>query len=174
MGLPQQQTDQQASSQSTTQNQSQSTPPRDVSQLPPEALDLVTKLFDFARQGKTPELRQYLTAGIPLNLPNHKGDTLLMLASYYGQVETLQMLVEKGADVNVLNDRGQSPMAGAVFKGYDEVVKILVEAGADFRAGQPNAVESAMMFKREECMRMFDISEAEREEITQRLPPSVR
>ncbi|KAK5137768.1 hypothetical protein LTR08_007340 [Meristemomyces frigidus] len=174
MGLPQQHPDQESSQQSTTQAQPQSAAPRDPSQLPPEALDLVTKLFDFARQGKTPELRQYITAGIPLNLTNHKGDTLLMLASYYGQVETLQMLLEKGADVNVLNDRGQSPIAGAVFKGYDEVVRVLVGGGADPRAGQPNAVESAMMFKREDCMRMFDIGEAEREEIAQRLPPSVR
>ena len=129
------------------------------SQLPPEALDLATKLFDFARQGKTPELRQYVSAGIPINLTNHKGDTLLMLASYYGNLEMVNMLLEKGADTNVLNDRGQSPIAGAVFKGYDEITKAMMERGADLHAGQPNAIDSARMFRREECLRMFGVED---------------
>jgi uncharacterized protein len=126
-----------------------------ASSLPPAALDLASKLFDFARQGKTPELQQYIEAGIPINLTNHKGDTLLMLASYYGNLETVNMLLEHDADVNVLNERGQSPIAGAVFKGYDDIVKAMVDKGADVRAGHPNAVDSARMFKREECLRMF-------------------
>lgn len=85
-----------------------------------------------------------------------------MLAAYHGHASTVKMLVEKGVDVNVLNDRGQSPIAGAVFKGYDEVVKVLMEGGADLEAGQPNAVQAAVMFKREEMMRMFGV-EAEGE-----------
>jgi len=157
MGLPQQQQAEQG--QSTMEAQPHTSNPKDASQLPPEALDLATKLFDFARQGKTAELLQYISAGIPVNLTNHKGDTLLMLASYYGNLDTVNMLIEKGADVNVLNERGQSPIAGAVFKGYDDIVKAMVEKGADVYAGQPNAVDSARMFKREECLRMFGVEE---------------
>ena len=155
MGLPQQQ-DPPAPSTSSQATQ----PPtsnKNATQLPPEALALASKLFDFARQGETPSLLQYISAGIPVNLTNHKGDTLLMLAAYHGHLPTVQMLVEKGADVNVLNDRGQSPVAGAVFKGYDEVVKALVDGGAELWAGQPNAVEAAMMFRREECLRLFGV-----------------
>lgn len=126
-------------------------------QLPPEALELAAKLFDFARQGETPALRQYVDAGIPVDLTNHKGDTLLMLASYYGNLETVNMLLEKGADMDVLNERGQSPIAGAVFKGYDEIVKAMVEKGADLHAGQPNAIDCARMFRRDECLRMFAV-----------------
>ena len=80
-----------------------------------------------------------------------------MLASYHGNLETVNMLLEKGADTNVLNERGQSPIAGAVFKGYDEIVRAMVEKSADLRAGQPNAIDSARMFKREECLRMFGV-----------------
>lgn len=65
------------------------------------------------------------------------------------------MLLELEADANVLNDRGQSIIAGAVFKGYDEVVKLLYEKGSDVTRGHPNAVDSAKMFKREECLRLF-------------------
>lgn len=132
-----------------------STKPTDVSQLPPAALDLASKLFDFAREGKTAELDQYISSGIPINLTNSKGDTLLMLASYHGHLDTTKMLLEKGADANASNDRGQSIIAGAVFKGYDKVVKELFEKDADVRLGQPNAVDSARMFKREECLRLF-------------------
>ena len=141
-----------------------SAPPSGVSDkaadLPPAALELATKLFDYARQGKTAELSQYVSAGIPANLVNHKGDTLLMLASYHGHPDTVRMLLEKGADVNCLNDRGQSPIAGAVFKGSDEVVRVLFDEGkADIRAGHPNAVDSARMFRKDDYLTLFGVQE---------------
>ena len=148
MGLPQQQF--------TNEAASQPEQAKDVSTLPPEAIALATKLFDFARQGKTPELQQYISAGIPINLTNDKGDTLLMLASYHGHTEAVNMLLQKGADANVLNARGQSPIAGAVFKGHDDVVRALYAKGADIRAGQPNAIDSAEMFEKEDYLRLFD------------------
>lgn len=87
-----------------------------------------------------------------------------MLAAYHGHVDTVQMLLGKGADANVLNDRGQSPIAGAVFKGHDEVVRVLVEgvegvegSRADIWAGQPNAVDSARMFKKDDYLRLFGV-----------------
>lgn len=131
--------------------------PKDTTQLPPEALDLASKLFDYARTGDNASLTQYLSAGIPPNLTNHEGNTLLMLASYSGQPETVKLLLEKKADTNVLNGRGQSPIAGAVFKGYDDIVQLLVEAGADIRLGQPSAVDAARMFRRTEAMRIMGI-----------------
>lgn len=83
-----------------------------------------------------------------------------MLAAYHGNAETVRVLIEKGADVDAINDRGQSPIAGAVFKGYDEVVRLLVNEGkADIRAGQPNAVQAAQMFKREGCLRILGVDE---------------
>ena len=134
--------------------------PSDPSQLPPAALDLAAKLFDLCRAGDNATLTPYLEAGIPSNLTNHEGNTLLMLAAYNGHASTVSLLLAKGADANVLNGRGQSPMAGAVFKGYDEVVKVLADAGADVRLGQPSAVDCARMFKRDEALRIMGIGEA--------------
>lgn len=156
MGLPQQQ---QAPAAQQQQDPMQGATSSKVSQLPPEALDLATKLFDLARSGSTPQITQYLTAGIPANLTNHKGDTLLMLAAYHGHAETVKALLEKGADADAINDRGQSPIAGAVFKGHEEVVRVLKEGGADLGAGQPNAVEAARMFNRDGCLRLFGLEE---------------
>ncbi|CZT21905.1 related to ankyrin [Ramularia collo-cygni] len=157
MGLRQQEEVEAPQPQSPPPTESQFSSTPSASTLPPEALALATKLFNLARTGSTPELDAYTTAGIPLNLTNHAGDTLIMLAAYHGHASTCQMLVSKGVDVNVLNDRGQSPIAGAVFKGYDDVVKVLVDGGADLSVGQPNAVEAAIMFKREECLRLFGV-----------------
>lgn len=130
-------------------------PPASPSPLPPAALDLAAKLFDYARQGSTPELIQYITIGIPPNLTNHSGDTLLMLASYHGHVDTVRALLANGADPNMVNERGQSIMAGAVFKGYEEVVRVLFEAGAEKGLGQPTAVDCARMFRREGMLELF-------------------
>jgi len=131
------------------------------SSLPPTALDLAAKLFGFARTGTTPALHQYIAAGIPLNLTNAAGDTLLMLASYHGHADTVQMLVDAGSDVNVMNARGQSPIAGAVFKGWDEVVRVLWRAGADVGAGQPTAVDCARMFQNRSALKLFGVEEVE-------------
>ncbi|KAF2628272.1 ankyrin [Macroventuria anomochaeta] len=130
-------------------------PPQSVADLPPAALDLAARLFDLAREGNTTTLKQYIDAGVPKNLTNSTGDTLLMLTSYHGHAETAQMLLDAGADPNALNGRGQSPIAGAVFKGYEDVVKVLFEAGANIMGGQPNAVDCARMFRRDGLLELF-------------------
>jgi uncharacterized protein len=138
--------------------------------LPPEALALASKLFDFARSGSTSDLSTYLTAGIPSNLTNSKGDTLLMLAAYHGHAESVSLLLSRGADSNVLNDRGQSPLAGAVFKGYDDVVKALVDSGADATLGTPSAKDTARMFGKTELFGILGVTE---EEARERLPGQI-
>ncbi|KAL1410642.1 hypothetical protein Q8F55_004661 [Vanrija albida] len=129
--------------------------------LPPEAIALAGKLFDLARAGTTADLEVYVDAGVPANLTNQSGDTLLMLAAYHGHSGTVAMLLRKGADPDALNAKGQSPIAGAVFKLHNDVVTTLLEAGADVRAGQPNALDCAKMFKRDDLLKLFEAKEAE-------------
>ena len=87
--------------------------------------------LDFARTGKTEDLKAMLQARMPVNLCDHKGNSLIMLASYNGNLETTSMLVDFGAEVDKKNDRGQTPLAGVCFKGYLDIVKVLVKAGAN-------------------------------------------
>ena len=93
--------------------------------------DLQVFALDFARTGKTEDLKAMLQAGMPVNLCDHKGNSLIMLASYNGNLETTSMLVDFGAQVDKKNDRGQTPLAGVCFKGYLDIVKVLVKAGAN-------------------------------------------
>lgn len=121
----------------------------------PEVLELAQRIFGLARNGDTDTVAAYVDAGVPANLTNDKGDSLIMLAAYHGHADAVRALLGRGADPDKLNDRGQSPIAGAVFKGEDEVVRALLAGGADPRAGEPSAVETARMFEKKELLELF-------------------
>ncbi|GJE90650.1 ankyrin repeat domain-containing protein [Phanerochaete sordida] len=114
-------------------------------ELTPEAIAFAHRMFDAARHGDG-VLLQAVDAGLPVDMTNDEGNTLLMLAAYNGHVELVKGLIERGADVDRANDRGQAPLAGAVFKGFDALARLLVAAGADPHAGTPSAVQTARMF----------------------------
>ncbi|KAJ8122500.1 hypothetical protein O1611_g9824 [Lasiodiplodia mahajangana] len=118
--------------------------------IPPEAIEFASRMYNAAREGQIDVFKEALPAGLPPNLTNEKGDTLLMLAAYYGHPELVKLLIQHGADPNRLNDRGQSPIAGAVFKMEDAVVDVLLEGGADPEYGSPSAVQCIAMFKQED------------------------
>lgn len=109
---------------------------------------VVALAMDLARQGETAELLEFIDRGLPLDVQDAEGNTLLMLAAYRGNLVTVRALIERGADVDRRNARDQSPIAGALFKGEEDIVRALREAGADLDAGTPSARETAQMFGR--------------------------
>lgn len=123
--------------QSTSDGQS-----RSVDELPPEAVALASRFFEAARNGQMDIFEQGLPGGLPPNLTNDKGDSLVMLASYHGHGPLVQLLLSHGADPNRLNDRGQSPLAGVVFKNEAECIKLLLDGGADPELGTPSAIDA--------------------------------
>ncbi|MDD6054996.1 MAG: ankyrin repeat domain-containing protein [Helicobacter sp.] len=96
--------------------------------------ELCEYAFNFARNNESEELEKMIKAGLNVNLKNHKGNSLLMLASYNGALECAKMLLKQGARVDERNDKGQTPLAGVCFKGDLEMAKLLVENGADIDA----------------------------------------
>jgi len=118
----------------------------------PQLVAIAHACFDFARAGDTARLRAYVEKGVPANLTDASGNTLLMLAAYHGHAETVGELVALGADPDRTNDRGQSPLAGAVFKGEEDVVRLLLAAGADPDLGSPSARATAQMFDRPDLL----------------------
>jgi hypothetical protein len=121
-----------------------------------EMLQFAAKLFNLAREGGTDNLAAYVDAGVPANLCNEKGDTLVMLAAYHGHAQTVAALLERGADPDRPNDRGQTPLAGAVFKSERAVIEALLAGGADPAAGTPSAVETARMFGNDDVVALFE------------------
>lgn len=121
----------------------------------PEVLQLAAKIFELARHGDRDTIAAYVDAGVPPNLTNDSGDSLVMLAAYHGHAPAVRALLERGAEPDKANDRGQTPLAGAVFKGEDEVVRALLDGGADPAAGTPSAIDTARMFGKEELLELF-------------------
>ncbi|WP_030355561.1 ankyrin repeat domain-containing protein [Streptomyces scopuliridis] len=121
----------------------------------PEVVELATKVFELARHGETEALAAYVDAGVPANLTNDRGDSLIMLAAYHGHAEAVEALIARGADAGRVNDRGQTPLAGAVFKGEDAVIRALLAGGADPSGGNPSAVDTARMFGKTDLLELF-------------------
>ncbi|MGY1685412.1 MULTISPECIES: ankyrin repeat domain-containing protein [unclassified Geodermatophilus] len=114
--------------------------------IDPGVIELAARVFDLARFGHTEELVAYVDAGVPVDLTNDKGDTLLILAAYHDHPGTVAALLERGADPGRANDRGQTALAAAVFRRSEAGVRTLLAAGADPDAGGPSARETAAFF----------------------------
>ncbi len=116
-------------------------------ELDDETIAFAHRMFDLARAGATEELAANVDAGLPVNLTNAKGDTLLILAAYHAHPDTVGALLARGADPARVNDRGQTALAAAVFRRQEAAVRALLDAGADPDHGGPSAVETARFFE---------------------------
>lgn len=117
-----------------------------VPELTEEELAFLHSTFDLARQGEADKLLALIAEGLPADLTDHKGDTLLILASYNGHNDLARALVERGATIDRLNDKGQSALTCAVFRQNPELTRFLLDAGADPKLGAQNAVAVTEMF----------------------------
>jgi ankyrin repeat protein len=107
-------------------------------ELDDETIAFIGRVFAYVRTGDVATMADLLDGGLPPNIRNEKGDSLLMLASYHGHVELSHVLLRHGADPNLRNDRGQTPLAGAAFKGHYTMAQLLLDSGAEVDARDPN------------------------------------
>ncbi len=112
-----------------------------------EELEFLASCFDLAREGDVEQLDELFDQGLPLNLTNDSGDTLLILAAYYRQLPVVQTLLAHGADTSRVNDRGQTALASAVFRQDEPIVRALLAAGADPALGAKSAYTIADYFE---------------------------
>ncbi|MDZ5446153.1 ankyrin repeat domain-containing protein [Micromonospora sp. 4G57] len=104
--------------------------------LDAQTLASAHRMFDLARGGATEELAEYVDAGLPVDMTNDKGDTLLARGAHHART----------------NDRGQTALAAAVFRKNTEAVRALLDAGAEPDHGSPSAVETARFFELPEML----------------------
>ncbi len=121
-----------------------------------ETYEMIQELFQLVRSGDAARLQGLFERGFDApNIRDGKGNTLLMLASYNGQLETTRVLLENGGDPQLVNDMGQIPLAGAAFQGNLEMARLLIEYGADVNARMPDGKTPLMfaaMFNRTEII----------------------
>jgi uncharacterized protein len=124
-------------------------------ELTPDELAFLQSAFELARNGETETLTEYLDAGLPANLTNSSGDTLLILAAYHKHGDLVRALLDRGADHARVNDRGQTALASAVFRQDTGIVTALLDAGADPELGPKSAVEIARFFDLPEMLTLL-------------------
>ena len=122
--------------------------------LTDEELAFLQSMFELARSGDLSLLEQ-VDAGLPVNLTNSSGDTLLILAAYHTHADLVRGLLARGADHERVNDRGQTALGAAVFRRREDIVSVLLEAGADPDAGPRSAVAIAEVFELPAMMRLL-------------------
>jgi len=116
------------------------------SAVPAPSAAVVDGVFDLARNGQTAPLGEMLDAGVPLELVNARGDSLLIVAAYAQHRDTVQELLRRGADTAVVNGMGQTAIACAVFRNNETILTDLLQAGADPSVGSPTGLQIADQF----------------------------
>ncbi|MGI4893863.1 MAG: ankyrin repeat domain-containing protein [Janthinobacterium lividum] len=111
-----------------------------------DELHFLQATFELARDGQTVSLSERVDAGVPVNLTNSVGDTLLILAAYHVHLDTVRALLARGVDVDRVNDKGQTAIGAAVFRRAGEVVTALLDAGADPALGRQSGLAVAQVF----------------------------
>jgi ankyrin repeat protein len=124
--------------------------------IDPGVLALAHRVFDLARAGATDEPAALVDAGVPANLTNDKGDTLLVLAAYHGHPDTVAALLARGADHGRVDDRGQTALGAAVFRRSAGAVRALLDAGADPDLGAQSARLTAAVFELPDMAALLD------------------
>ena len=105
-----------------------------------------------AREGDAVSLAAYVDAGVPVNLTNDAGDTLVMLAAYHGHAEAVRALVARGADVDRLNAAGSPTSPARCSRGRTSWCGPWSTVARTPSAGHPTAVDTARMFGREDLL----------------------
>ncbi|MEP6796826.1 MAG: ankyrin repeat domain-containing protein [Lapillicoccus sp.] len=113
-------------------------------------------VFDSARAGDTATVSAHVDRGVPVDLTNANGDTLLILAAYHEHVDLVRALLDRGADTTRVNDRAQTALVAAVFRSAGPIVAHLLAAGADPELGSPNAHAVADYFHLPEMTELLE------------------
>jgi len=116
-------------------------------ELTGEQVEFLNSVFDLVRTGDAATVAAYVDRGVPVDLTNANGDTLLLLAAYHEHPDLVRALLERGADPNPVNGRGQTALVAAVFRQNLAIVEALLGAGADPALGSPDARATAAYFQ---------------------------
>lgn len=80
----------------------------DVAMLLDQAEALGRRLLQAANEGHDMVVRQVLAMGAPVNMPDERGATALMIAARNGDLGMLQALLSRGADASVRDSQGRT------------------------------------------------------------------
>jgi len=88
--------------------------------------------FSFARHGRIDELESLLKRGLPVDIRDESGNTILAIACQNGNKRVVKLALRYGADINAKNQRGNTPLHFCFKYGFaDSLGAYLLSKGAD-------------------------------------------
>lgn len=92
----------------------------------------VEDIFSYARHGRCDDIERLLDRGIPLNVRDEYGNTLLIIACQNGNKKVAKLVLRRGADINARNHKGNTPLHYCFHYGYgDTLGQYLMSKGAN-------------------------------------------
>eukprot|EP00904_Undaria_pinnatifida_P012818 jgi/Undpi1/8667/HiC_scaffold_25.g11132.m1 len=93
--------------------------------------DLVEDIFSYARHNRVEDLERMMDNGVPADVRDDHGNTILIVACQNGHKRALKAALRRGADINATNARGNTALHFCHAFGYGNTLgRYLVDKGA--------------------------------------------
>ncbi|KAJ8611032.1 hypothetical protein CTAYLR_007056 [Chrysophaeum taylorii] len=101
--------------------------------------EYVESIFSFSRHNRVDQVERLLARGVPPNVRDEHGNTILIIACQNGLKRVAKAALRHGADINAVNARGNTGLHFCFAYGYgDTLGQYLMSKGAD-----PNVVNNS-------------------------------
>ena len=88
-------------------------------------------ILDAVQSGDIATVKKFLDEGVPVDLTDEEGWSLLHHAAALGQVKVINLLREKGCHVDLIDNEGRTPLHYAATNGDIETIRLLIEMGSN-------------------------------------------
>lgn len=120
--------------------------------------EVVELFFSAAKIGNVEVLQEFLKHGFPIDVQDRSGYSALMMASYYGQKDAVNVLIQQGANRCLRDKRGHTALMGAIVKAEWSIAKQLRQVDCDVNAaktGQLSAEQFAIQFGQQQRLKQI-------------------
>ena len=88
-------------------------------------------ILDAVQSGDIATVKTFLDDGVPVDLTDKEGWSLLHHAAALGQVDVINLLREKGCCVDLIDNEGRTPLHYAATNGDIETIRLLMAMGSN-------------------------------------------
>ncbi len=91
----------------------------------------IESIFSFTRHGRIQEVDNLLKRGVPVDVRDDNGNSILCIACQNGNKRLAKLALRRGADINASNLRGNTPLHFCYKYNKVDLAQYLISKGAD-------------------------------------------